>query len=111
MKKDNEKMAVYARHKGILRVLYGRGLVSIKELAKYFGVTPRTITRDIQMIVEQAKINIISQSGPGGGVQMMGRFTYMEQKQLDAIKRAIERADIDDVEILQGIFDSCILKM
>lgn len=50
----------------IVIILLSRELVSAQELAERFGVTVRTIYRDLEAI-DLAGIPVVSQAGPGGG--------------------------------------------
>lgn len=57
----------------IIWLLRSRGKMKAEELAAVFGVTPRSIYRDIQALAE-ANVPIVSLPGPDGGYSLMKEY-------------------------------------
>lgn len=58
----------------IIWLLRSREKIKAEELAAIFGVTPRSIYRDIQALVE-ANVPVISLPGPDGGYSLMKEYS------------------------------------
>ena len=57
----------------IIYLLMGRDKIAVRELAEHFEVSPRTIHRDIDSLM-QAGIPLFTSRGSEGGVSLMGGF-------------------------------------
>ena len=60
---------------GILTQLLNRKIVTAPQIAEYFGVSRRTILRDIDDL-DKAGFPIVTRQGYGGGISLMEGFTF-----------------------------------
>lgn len=93
------------RRKEILDVMNVRRHDTVCNLAFEFGVSERTIMRDLELLCIDYPIYTIQ--GNGGGIHMMdgsniGR-KYMSDKQEELLQRLLSGLEGDDAETLRGI--------
>lgn len=77
------------RHMKILKILCQRRFENIKNLSHEFGVSERTIRRDLELLsLDHA---IYTKKGKYGGIYTLDTFNmdrmYMEQYELDVLKK------------------------
>ena len=84
----------------IVMILLQKETVSASEFSKLFGVTPRTIQRDMDSLL-YANIPIFAKHGPSGG------YSLMESYKLD--KRLFNQKDIENMVIAVSGFDELIM--
>lgn len=98
----------------IVYILLEKRRITAQELAGYFGVSPRTIYRDLD-VLSSAGIPVYAVKGQGGGICLMEGFVLnktllSEQEQLGILAslqglKALHVPDIDRVlEKLSGLF-------
>ena len=82
----------------ILTVLCNRRSEVAENLALEFGVTPRTIYSDIQIL--SCSYPIITIQGNGGGIKIMDGYTlgmkYLTDKQLELLTRLSDKLTGED---------------
>ncbi|MDR2897370.1 MAG: HTH domain-containing protein, partial [Spirochaetaceae bacterium] len=98
----------------IVYILLERGTVTAGELAKRFGVSTRTIYRDIDSL-SAANIPLYTDRGKGGGIRLLGDFVMnkallSEDEQNEILfalqsLKAAEGAEVEPILLrLSGIF-------
>lgn len=84
----------------IVMILLEKETVSSKKLSHVFGVTPRTIQRDMDTLL-YAGIPIFSRQGPTGGYSLMATYKFD--------KRLFNQQDIENMVIALSGFDRLII--
>ena len=84
----------------LVMILLQKETVSAAEFSQLFGVTPRTIQRDMDSLL-YAGIPIFAKHGPSGG------YSLMETYKLD--KRLFNQKDIENMMIALSGFDELIM--
>ena len=86
----------------IVYILMEKGSVKAKDLANYFGVSVRTIYRDID-VLSIAKIPIYTSNGKGGGIHLLDSFildksliSEDEQNQILFALQSLEKMNLND---------------
>lgn len=87
----------------IIMILLNREIITAKELAEHFGVSTRTIYRDINTL-SLSSIPIYTNKGSGGGISILPEFTinkslFSEKEQYDIIAalQSLKAANYHDV--------------
>lgn len=93
-------MGTAERRTEIMRVLFRRRYEKISNLAEEFGVSTRTILRDIEVL--SISEPIYTQCGRyGGGVYVMEDYSmggiYMTNKEVDLLRKLLESANNKEV--------------
>ncbi|MFB6468193.1 helix-turn-helix transcriptional regulator [Cytobacillus sp. Hz8] len=99
----------------IVYILLDKREITAKELAEYFGVSQRTIYRDIDSL-SVAGIPIYTVKGKGGGIRLLENYTLSktllsEKEQLDILSslQSLKALNVPDVELvlakLTAMFD------
>jgi predicted DNA-binding transcriptional regulator YafY len=93
-------MGTTERRKEIMRILCRRRYETVSNLASEFGVSERTIQRDIHTLSESEPI--YTQCGRyGGGVYVVEGYTldrmYMSEKELSVLHKLLVSAEVQDV--------------
>jgi hypothetical protein len=104
-----------ARRSEIVRILRSDPNVcfTAQHFANYFETDERTIRRDILVLISDEHRPVVMIPGRGGGIRYVGtkdrQNRILSIEQTEAIKRAIKRAESenleDDVKILQSVID------
>jgi len=89
----------------IILLLLNKGHVTAKELSKQFGVSTRTIYRDIDTL-SLAGIPVYSSKGKGGGIELLQEYTIdksflseKEQKNIIFALQSLNAAQFPDIEM------------
>ncbi|MBR3673121.1 MAG: YafY family transcriptional regulator [Clostridia bacterium] len=90
----------------IVYILLEKGTVKAKDLADHFGVSVRTIYRDID-VLSTANIPIYTNNGKGGGISILDSFVLDkslisedEQKQILFALQSLEKMNLNDEQKL-----------
>lgn len=90
----------------IIYILLEKGTIKAKDLADHFGVSVRTIYRDID-ILSTANIPIYTNKGKGGGISLLDNFVLdksliseEEQNQILFALKSLEKLNINEENIL-----------
>jgi predicted DNA-binding transcriptional regulator YafY len=90
----------------IVYILLEKGTVKAKDLADHFGVSVRTIYRDID-VLSTANIPIYTNNGKGGGISILDSFVLDkslisedEQNQLLVALQSLEKMNLNDEQKL-----------
>jgi DeoR family transcriptional regulator, glycerol-3-phosphate regulon repressor len=75
---EGKSKGVAARHRKILKVVQGKGYVTIDDLAREFKVTPQTIRRDINDLSDAGLIH--RYHGGAGAISSTENFAYSDRK-------------------------------
>jgi predicted DNA-binding transcriptional regulator YafY len=82
----------FERTLGILVSLLTRERLTAQSLADHWGVSVRTIYRDLRSL-EEAGVPLTSASGPGGGIDLVEGFTLdrhlLKSEELDRLREAL----------------------
>ena len=96
------------RRDSILRALSRRREDRIENLAAEFGVSEKTIRRDIELLSCSAPIS--TKTGPGGGVSVMPGYyygrQYLKKEQETLLRSLLPGLQPDQQRIMQDILDS-----
>ena len=96
------------RRKAILDLMNDRRHDTVSNLAFEFGVSVRTILRDLELLCIDYPIYTVQ--GNGGGVHMMdGRYAgrkFMSDKQEELLQKLLPGLGADDAETMRGILKS-----
>jgi DeoR family glycerol-3-phosphate regulon repressor len=84
------------RHDEILKRIAATGIVSVEELAKGFGVSRETIRRDLKVLAERGRLDVVH-GGAARRETVEAAFDQRSHENIDG-KRAIGRAAADLVE-------------
>ncbi len=83
----------------IVHILLHKKSVTALELAEYFGVSTRTIYRDIEKL-NLASIPIYTDKGRGGGIRLLDNFTlnkaFFSSEEQDQILAALHSVNLLD---------------
>lgn len=98
--KEGKRVGTAERRTEIMRVLYRRRHEKISNLAEEFGVSVRTILRDIEVL--SATEPIYTQCGRYyGGVYIMDNYSagriYMSEKELAVLRKLLSFAQAKEV--------------
>lgn len=90
----------------IVYILLEKGTVKAKELSEHFGVSVRTIYRDID-ILSTANIPIYTNKGKGGGISLLDNFVLDkslisedEQNQILFALQSLEKLNVNNEKML-----------
>lgn len=90
----------------IIYMLLKKGRITAKELAEHFGVSVRTIYRDID-VLSTANIPIYTNKGKGGGISLLDNFildksliSEDEQNQILFALQSLEKLNVNDEKTL-----------
>lgn len=94
----------------IVYLLLGKNTITAKELSEHFGVSVRTIYRDID-ILSTANIPIYTNKGKGGGISLLDNFVLdksilseEEQNQILFALQSLEKLDVsNEIKALEKI--------
>ena len=105
-------MPASERRNAILEILCMRRVEKINNLAFQFGVTEKTIRRDILML--SLEYPIYTLQGNGGGVYVDERFklgkAYLKSEQKELLERILPGLDEKDAEVMKSIIKTFGLK-
>ena len=94
---------------GIITTIQQKGTVTAPYLAEKFGVSRRTINRDIEDICK-AGIPLLTKQGAGGGISIMEGFSLdaavLTRQELSAVLTELQRIEVGngvDEELLNVI--------
>ncbi len=101
----------HERRESIIKLLYSKKYETIDNLASRFGVSTRTIRRDIESI--SLTIPIYTKAGRyGGGIYILKEYSpnvgYMSESELSLLARICKSATFltqDEIEILENIME------
>ena len=106
-------MSAVERREQIIRILVLRGMVTAKELAEEFGVSERTIFRDISALSNKNPISALP--GKGGGVFITDTYAmnqlHMKTYETDLLQKIISdnekysccTLNADEIQLLKDI--------
>lgn len=101
-------MSQRERQLEILQILSAERQTTVKRLAEHFGVSEKTIRRDIETLTLSAPI--YTQTGPKGGIRVMNGWYanrhYLTANQEALLKELMEGLQPEKVEIMQSILKS-----
>lgn len=105
-------MGTAERRKEIMRILCRRRHETISNLVQGFGVSERTIARDIDAL--SASEPIYTQAGRyGGGVYVTDNYSmermYMSEEELSVLHKLLVLSDSKAMLLHQLSWDSCFL--
>lgn len=93
------------RRKRLIELLSIRRSESAENFAVEFGVSVRTIYRDIEILA--LSYPIYTTKGTGGGIHIMDNFRlvakYLTDEQYEVLERLSKETEKKDAEILQSI--------
>lgn len=105
-------MTASERRNAILEVLSIRRVEQINNLAFQFGVSEKTIRRDILTL--SLEYPIYTLQGNGGGVYVDERFklgkAYLKSEQQELLERILPGLDGKDAEVMRSIIKTFGLK-
>lgn len=90
----------------IIYVLLNKKIVTAKELAERFGVSQRTIYRDID-VLSLARIPIYTEKGKGGGISLLPEFvlnkSLLNEAEQDEILSALQGLSVVKTADTEGV--------
>ena len=105
-------MTASERRNAILEILCMRRVEKINNLAFQFGVTEKTIRRDILTLSLEYPIYTIQ--GNGGGIYVDKNFrlgrVYLKNEQQELLERLLPGLDEKDAEVMKSIIKTFGLK-
>lgn len=105
-------MTASERRKKILEILCARRFETRVNLAFEFGVTTRTIDRDILFL--SSDYPIYTTQGNGGGIHVMEGYrsdkTYFNGEQQELLERLLPKLKGKDAEVMKSILGAFGLK-
>ena len=103
-------MSIDERREEMIRILLGGERTTAPKLAMQFGVSVRTIYRDLALLTVDRGYPIDTEPGRAGGIYMHNfRHAHrriLSQSQINALNTAIETASYEIAKTLQSILHS-----